>query len=93
MPKKHKDRNAGTDVRLPHGYTFTVDLATANQLVAALRVFQGVRQSGGRFTERNGQTSYVDLMEHFEETPQFDNHSIDILVDAIYNGVFEETDS
>jgi hypothetical protein len=55
-----------------------------NQIVAALRVFQAVRASGGSFVEMNGEWLNIDRMDHFNNWPQMTDDEIDELVDRLY---------
>jgi len=59
--------------------------ANANQIAAALRVFQAVRQTqDGAFREYNGQRVTISEMEHFEDTPEYDDDAIESLIDKVY---------
>lgn len=59
----------------------------ANQVAAALRIFQAVRHAGGWFQEYDGTNESIETMEHFEETAPLDDDQIEDLINAAYEGV------
>jgi len=58
----------------------------ANQIAAALRVFQAIRHNGDAFREYDGQYSTIDQMEHFEECEPLEDEQIEAMIDAAYGG-------
>lgn len=74
-------------VEQAQGGMFYVSQEQANQLTAALRVFQAVRHHGGAFRDLDGSMTTISEMEHFEETNQPSDSEIEGLCTAIFDGV------
>ena len=58
----------------------------ANQIAAALRIFQALRQTGEGFREVDGQHVPIADMEHFEETEPLADEEIEQMIDKAYEG-------
>jgi hypothetical protein len=58
----------------------------ANQIAAALRIFQALRQTGEGFREVDGQHVTIAEMEHFEETEPLADEEIEQMIDKAYEG-------
>jgi len=67
----------------------SVTYQQANQIAAALRIFQALRQTGEGFRVVDGEHVTIAEMEHFEQTEPLADEEIDQMIDKAYEGAAE----